>query len=130
GGFLGTVNVLNLGYVVVGSLGGIRVIGIPAVVSLDAFPQAEPVDVVLQNSDAHVDIVLNFKEVDSFPVGLLAPSRQMDLHDPDRLEVRNRKRIGAAFDEHDAGNQPGINIIFSRTGDDGAGNAQAMALID
>src|SRR5215831_1502307 len=53
----------------------------------------------------------------------------MDLHDADRFEIRNGEGIRPALDDHDAGNEPGVEIIFLRAGDNCACNAAPVALV-
>jgi len=43
----------------------------------------------------------------------------MNLHHANRVFARNRKRVSPAFDDHDAGDQPWIQIMLLRTSNNG-----------
>src|SRR6266849_1054359 len=81
-GFPVGVNVLNFGDVFRNRLSRVGVAGIPAFIPFHAFPQTELTDVVSKDPHSKFDVVLNFEEVYPFLIGLLAPRRQVDLHDP------------------------------------------------
>ena len=58
------------------------------------------------------------------------PCRQVNLHDANRILSRNCELVSAAFDDHDAGDQPGIQIVFFRAGQDGQRKAGPVRFLN
>ena len=90
-----------------------------AVVSLHSFPNAKLANVILKDAGAEIDIVLYLKQVDAFAVRRVPPRWQVNLHNAYCISVRDSKRVAAAFDDDDAGDEPRIQIVFSGTIHDG-----------
>ena len=120
---------LNFSQIVSRGLCRLGIFGIPAIVSLDAFPQSKAVDVVLEDACTEINVILDLKEVDALLVGGGAPGRQVDLHDPDRIGVGDGEGICAALDNHDAGNETGIEVVLTGAAHDGFGDSTAVGLI-
>src|SRR5262245_45066948 len=108
-----SVYMLHFGHVTVSR--GLRfgIIRKPPFIALDAVPKPGLPNVVLQDTGTEVHIVLNFEEVDSFAIRFLPPGWKVDLHDPDGIATGDRKRICAALDDDDTGNQAGIQVMPS-----------------
>src|SRR5262245_22807171 len=100
---------MDFGRVFVRRLYGAWTVRIPTLVALHAFPKSESSNVAPEYSDAKIDVVLYFKEVDPFTQGRLAPGWQVDLHNTDGVGVGNRKRVPATFDDRDAGDQSRVH---------------------
>src|SRR5438093_10390610 len=92
-----SVNPLYLRDVVGDGLSGTGALGIPSLISLDPLPQTEKANVALQDACAEFDVVLNLEQVDGFLIGLLTPSRQMDLNSADTIAFGHCHGISAAL---------------------------------
>ena len=105
------VNALDLLNVEVGVLAGFGTIGIPASVALDALPDTKSLHVTFQDAYTKIDIIFDLEEIDAFLIDCFTPGRDVYLHDSNGITFRNRERVRAAFYNHDAGDQAGIEPV-------------------
>src|SRR5262245_16690253 len=129
-GRLEFVNLLHLCYILVCGLLRTRIVRNKAVVSFHAFPKAKLANVILQNAGTEIDVVLYSKQVDAFAIRSLPPGRQVNLHNANCIFTRNREWVPATFDDHDAGDQPRVYIVFSRAPHDGLCQAHTVGFSD
>src|SRR5262245_237070 len=119
---------MHLGRILFGRLFRGRIIGDKTVVSLYAFPETKLSDVVLQYAGAEIDVVLDLKKIEVLPIRRMSPGWQMNLHHSDRVLAGNREGIPAAFDDHDACDQPSVHIMVPGADDNRLGDAAPNSL--
>ena len=92
---------------------GLRTGWVPTVVSLYSFVVPIPLHIVPKDTDSKIDVVFDFEEVDTFLFYRASPCWNVYLHNPNGVTWGNRKWVAAALNDHDAGGQTWINVVFS-----------------
>src|SRR5262249_50916088 len=68
--------------------------------------------IIRQNTYAEIDIVFNFEDIDTFFIDSSRPSRNMNLHNADRIASRNRERIAPTLDDDNTRDEARINAVL------------------
>src|SRR5213594_538001 len=109
GGRVDVLNFLQVGF----CAHGLRIGWIPTVIAFYSFVLPIALHIVPEDTDSKIDVVFDFEEVDTFLFYRASPRWNVYLHNPHGVAWGNRKWVASTLDDHDAGGQAWINVVFS-----------------
>ena len=124
------IDPLDLLKVFLNVLCGLWIVGVPTFISLHTIPKSILVHIIFKDTYAEIHIILDLEEVNAFLISGIAPGREVDLHNSDGIGGGNGEWIGTAFNNQNAGNQPGIDIVFAAAIDHSLGDPTPVSGID